>query len=288
MNEMLRLEKQKSQAGQTTVEYILIVALSVTIILGLASQFYKPFGNWMQDYMGQYLECLLDVGELPTIGGSSDSGECTSKFSAFSVTGGRPPINSGSSNNSGNSDRDRNKPANSGGNTAGDSGGSGTSASVANRSRSGGGKEPFAVGKRGGSDGVGSGQGNGDGQIVEKLPASQYMKLNNNRGSSVISSNELGRRGELNQSFIVNKRKDDDGPEKAETVKLAEEEEYGRSQKSKKFIVKPPERKPTSDEEQMPWSFSEYFKYGLIILIVVALLLFLFGQILQISKSMEK
>jgi hypothetical protein len=67
MNEMHRLEKQKSQAGQTTVEYILIVALSVTIILGLMSQFYKPFGNWMQDYMGQYLECLLDVGELPTV-----------------------------------------------------------------------------------------------------------------------------------------------------------------------------------------------------------------------------
>ena len=293
MYEMFRLEKQKTQAGQTTVEYILILALTVTIILGLAAQLYKPFGNWMQDYMGLYLECLLDVGELPTIGGSSDSGECNSKFSSFSVTGGRPPNSPDSTNNSGKDDKDRNREnkASAAGNTSGDSsgGGPGTSASVSRRSRSGNGKEPFAVGKRGGSDSLGSGNGDGAGQIVEKPKTSQYMKLKTNSGSTNLGANDEARRGDINRSFIDGKKKLDERGETSQPLKVAEEEDDGsRSSKSKKFIVKPPERKVASTEEEKPWSFSEYLKYGIVLVIIVALLLFLFGQILQISKSMEK
>jgi len=282
MNEMHRLEKQKSQSGQAVVEYILIVGLAVTIILGLMNQLYKPFGDWMQDYMGQYIECLLDVGELPTIAGSSESGECNSKFQSFSVTGGRPPVAS----NSGSIKTDPNK-ANqspSSGPTAGGSSSDAESAALANRARSRSGSGAFPVGKPTGSDGSQSALGNSN-EIKEKLPESKFMKLRSSRGSIIESNLPVSRTG-LNQSFMMNRRQTSVQAEKIE--QLALNEEVGSEGKSKKFMVRPPERKVSNVEEDSSWSFSEYFKYGLIILIVVALVLFLGGQLLQISKSMEK
>jgi len=283
MNEMHRLEKQKSQSGQAVVEYILIVGLVVTIILGLMNQLYKPFGDWMQDYMGQYLECLLDVGELPTIAGSSESGECNSKFQNFSVTGGRPPVAS-SSGGLIKSDQNKANQNPSSGPTAGGGNSDTDNAALANRARSRSGSGAFPVGKPTGSDGSQNASGNSN-EIKEKLPESKFMKLRSSRGSIIESNIPVSRTG-LNQSFVMNRRQTSVQAEKIE--QLALNEEVGPENKSKKFIVRPPERKVSSVEEDSSWSFSEYFKYGLIILIVVALVLFLGGQLLQISKSMEK
>lgn len=282
MNEMLRLEKQNSQSGQALVEYILIVGLSVAIILGLMNQLYKPFGDWMKDYMGQYLECLLDVGELPTTGGSSESGECNSRFRSFSVTDGRPPINSNSGSLEKNDSQNRRNPPQSGSGTHSETSGSG---SMANRARGRSGTTPFPVGSRAGSDSA-SNQGNGSNTIVEKLsPSSQYYKLRSSGGSSFVAGPMITRNG-LNQSFIVNKNQNSSQVEHHEKLPL--NEEFGPDQKSKKFIMKAPERKVANADDDKPWSFSEYFKYGLIILIIVAIVLFLLGQMAQISKSMEK
>ncbi len=93
-------------------------------------------------------------------------------------------------------------------------------------------------------------------------------------------------RNGLNQSFIVNKNQNSSQVEHHEKLPL--NEEFGPDQKSKKFIMKAPERKVANADDDKPWSFSEYFKYGLIILIIVAIVLFLLGQMAQISKSMEK
>jgi hypothetical protein len=65
-------------------------------------------------------------------------------------------------------------------------------------------------------------------------------------------------------------------------------EENSDPRKVKKLIIKPVDRKIASTEEDKAWSFSDYLKYGIIIIILIGLFLFLGGQFLQISKSMEK
>ncbi len=287
MNEMLRLEKQKSQSGQALVEYILILAIAVALILGLINQLYKPFGNWMRDYMGQYLECLLDVGELPTVGGSSDSGECNSKFSTFSVTGGRPPIATTPSTGESSSDKPNSGSKNGSNNTSagGTSGEGGGSSAAINRGRNGSGSSAFATGARSGSDSPRS-EIDGSEKIVEKLPQSQYYRLRSSRNTTIASSNELVGRNGLNQQFITSKKENSSEIQKGAPLPM--QEEFGVDRKPKKILVKPTERKVANVEKEESWSMAEYLKYGLIIIIIIAVVMFLGGQILQISKSMEK
>ena len=103
----------------------------------------------------------------------------------------------------------------------------------------------------------------------------------------MVASGQLISHNGLNQSFIVNSQKKNLAEEE-KSQKLPMEVGESSGGKAKKLIIKPPERKVASTDDDKPWSFAEYLKYGLIIIIVVALLLFLFGQMAQISKSMEK
>lgn len=282
MNEMPGLEKQKSQSGQALVEYVLLLAIGATLLLGLASQFYKPFGNWVQNQMGPYLECLLDVGELPTLGNTDADGECASQFRPFTPgananvgtpgAGGRNGENSSGGNNSrnrkpGSSDKD--------GSTSGPTASGGDSSSSRMKG--------FPTGGTRGADGPGSSQG--DQVVVEKLPESKYMKLRSSGSASVVYQQRIqsvGIAGVLSQEQV--KRQNRENP----TVKVATLEESEITSKNRTITVKAPERKTAAEEPELPWSFGEYFKFAIILMIIVAIILFIAGQVAQISKSMEK
>jgi hypothetical protein len=229
--------------------------------------------------MGQYLECLLDVGELPSMGGEGASGECNSKFSSFSVAQGRTPLSQ--------SGRDRNSSDEGSGNrphSRSDSGSSENGAGGGRRGNRGDRNQGFPVGARGGSDSLGQNSSNVI-EVAEKASESQFYRLKSSRGNPISVAAPPGLAGP-NQSYIVNRAKNASGGEAPSTLQL--NEEISTDKKGKKLVIKPPERKMASDSNDQPWSFSDYLKYGLIFLIVVALLLFLGGQMLQISKSMEK
>jgi len=279
MKEMHSIENRKSQKGQALVEYVLILTVVVALILGLMTQFYRPFGQWLDNYMGAYLECLLDVGELPSLGGAT-SGECNAQFRAFSVAGGRSPIAGKTSGKDDGEDSAKNRGASpgsgEGGNSASSSAGSGRSDSAS---------RGFAIGGRGGADGAGAGSANAN-QLGEKLPESQVFRLRSsspNVGPFATSSSSRGIAGTLLIERAKVKKEDD----KAFSAAAIDEGETVNG-KAKKLVIKPSERKVASEEPDKPWSFSEYIKFMLIILIIVALVLFLGGQILQITKSMDK
>lgn len=278
MNEMGLIEKGKSQSGQAVVEYILLVAIAVMLILGLAQQFYKPFGNWMNDYMGQYLECLLDRGELPTLsGGAPEGGECASRFEPFTPTGGRRPIDPNGRPKPGDDDPRSTTSASASSSSGSGSSGGGASSSSRSRSRS------FTTGKGGGADAGGS--ETGENQFTEKLPESNYFRFRNNR-SSASQSNES--RQQSGQTFSVPLKNPRAKAGSDKTIRVQSDLDSSESRPNKKFVVTPTPRKIANDEKEFEWSFGQYFKMALIILIIIAIVLFLGGQILQITKSMEK
>jgi hypothetical protein len=275
MNEMLQKKVAKNyQSGQALLEYVLILAISVALVLGLMNQLYKPFGSWLQNYMGAYLECLIDIGELPSLGYDGGSGECNNRFDRGTLTAGRPPKTGlGPSNSS----------AKSKGASNSQDSVAGSGSSVASR-RSTADSRGFAVGGSGGADGPSSGANSGT--LTEKLPNSSYFRL---KSSPYLVSGSQGqpRNTGISDLITVEQQKIKKRGQKAFTA-IRSEEGDENLQRGKKLIVKKSERKAASDDESPSWSFSQYLKYALIFAIIIAIILFLAGQILQISKGMEK
>ncbi|OQW51130.1 MAG: hypothetical protein A4S09_10540 [Proteobacteria bacterium SG_bin7] len=85
-------KKGFSQKGQGAVEYILLMFVVVMVICGFLWQFNDAFAKWGQNYFGNYIACLLEYGELPTLGGGTQVEGCDSAFTPFSITDGRNPM----------------------------------------------------------------------------------------------------------------------------------------------------------------------------------------------------
>ena len=88
--------------GQGTLEYILLLFVVVALALFLKFGFFDSFGSFAQNYFGEYLQCLLETGELPRFGElASDSVKrmenaqgrniCNASFEPFTLRYGRPP-----------------------------------------------------------------------------------------------------------------------------------------------------------------------------------------------------
>ncbi|MFN7453994.1 MAG: hypothetical protein ACK5RO_04975, partial [Pseudobdellovibrionaceae bacterium] len=56
----------------------------------------------------------------------------------------------------------------------------------------------------------------------------------------------------------------------------------------KKMVVKPPTQKIIQSEAEFDLGFGKIFRIAIIVAIILALLFFIGGQALQISKSMQK
>lgn len=277
MNEMGPIEKQKSQSGQALVEYVLLLVIAIALVLGLANQFYKPLGSWVENQMGPYLECLLDIGELPALGGEA-MGECAESYRAFAGKGGTAGSGGANGKNAknGNSSESQNKKdeADKKSSSAAGSEGSGGA---------GGRKRGLNAGGHRGADG---GKGTGSSEVMtEKLAESKFYKFRSNSSSSVQSQQQSLTSEQVGTVPIERLRasKKENASYKAGILDQSEGE--GKPQR---MIIKPSERKIAADEVTEPWSFGKYLKFALILIIIVAIVLFLAGQVSQISKSMEK
>ena len=49
------------------IEYILLLVITVSLVLGLRGVF-TSMNNFMSDFMGKYIVCLMEYGELPALG----------------------------------------------------------------------------------------------------------------------------------------------------------------------------------------------------------------------------
>lgn len=212
-----------NRRGQAAVEYILLAVIVVSLMIGMKNVF-STINDGINRYIGDYIVCLMEYGELPTLG-VQDTGlkkhvdgsgkTCDKNFAAFSFDEGRKYTGGGGSNRSGsgagsggsnsaNSGRDRNAAGDKAGNqnssnTAdnndreGDEGDDATGAGGLGRGGRSGSKKPAAKGGIGTSPSIYGTADNGfdDAQKVRVLdedPEGEAKKKRDRNRSSRLSN----------------------------------------------------------------------------------------------------
>lgn len=289
-----QLRSKADQSGQAVVEYILVLVITVGIILGIMHQFSDAFGSFLDKYFGDYIACLLETGELPSIGGEGASeASCKSPMQEFSIASGEALVKRGSGGGSGSDS----------GSGSGDSGksskegGSDSSSSSSKQS-----SRPRTLTSSGGtsnSDGRSAKTSSGrPGRFKQKLnqtPGSQNQSKNvgfNGSGGGIGGpGGRTFRRNTviyIGDSYLSDKEK-----KKNEQASLSKTtEKKGGDQNNLRVPLQKLEikkaRNISSEEEGAGFSFAFFIKFLLIGGILIAIFIFLGGQGIQIKKSWQK
>lgn len=287
------------------VEYILIVTIVVSFIISLRG-FFSNVKDMTNNYMGDYIICLMDFGELPSLG-STDSdlnqhtgdAKCNVQFKAFTIASGRPPVNGNSSTVGGGGKNNQSKTdQNPNASSSGGGGGGGGANSPDDRSASGGGGgrsggSPYSNGSinrsgRGTADGIAAansktksiddGSDEGDGS-AGRGSGRQSRTIYKTRDRYKAITGQQAEQIEKQLSRSTNKRV----PSSRSVAKVDTRNGFG----PRSGVVTPPEPKPViSDaDKQDSWTFGALLKWLLIIAIIVVILMFFGGQIMNYSNS---
>ena len=268
------------------VEYILLLSLVVGVAGGMIYQFNDAFKAYANEFFGNYLSCLLETGELPGLQSGmqnfcSDPEYSLALGKAKDGSDARNGSNSGSGSGSGsgdssddrgNADASSDSDKNGRGSYAGSSGGSSGQSGQGRFGRSGKGKRSA----RGGSRGKGLDDGKGESDDVSRTTVNY---------KSEQEEDEFGfRKNQLNRGYGV------DSNEKREdqiTTKLRTDTQ-GKKKKYQQFL-KVKERKIAGEKEEdnMDLGLGGFVRIILIIGIIIAIIIFIGGQALQISKEWE-
>ncbi|MGZ3795487.1 MAG: hypothetical protein ACXVB1_03935 [Pseudobdellovibrionaceae bacterium] len=266
------------------VEYVLMLVVSVAMVMALGYQLFKPFQIFLKSYMGDYIACLLETGELPSLGNPQtqalleDAG-CNAQFEAATISKGRPskPANSSSSAQAQKSDSSSKSSDSSGGQAKGDGGGGhGPSSSRGGNLLISSMKRKTATESRGGQE-----------TKVTEIPLEEKSQFYNRKNSF---SSDLNRaQGKTTYVGIAGmtedeKKKQERREENSRTLASGE----SRGFPLKKIPIKKPEAKPPIEAEDTPFTFGNFLKFLLIATIVIALIVVLGSQALKVIKSQEK
>lgn len=273
--------------GQAATEYLLLLVIVVAVILGAVNQFNEAFGSFAKNYFGEYFACLLETGEVPSLGGSAArQGLCDASFQAFSLTGGRPPNDPNGSGGNENANKENGSENSSGSSSSADEVGS-ANATPAGGSASRGRTNAFGRTQdnsrsRGGGRGSGGG---GDEEEKSYTGSSDVSTPRSLRASNVSSSNiQLIRRDGYSNSVAEAER------EREENRSMKVQLPTSTKRTAADALVKV-ERKPAQNlngpEVDMELGFGGYLRILLIVGIILAILLVVGGQLLQASKGSE-
>lgn len=307
-----RIYLQIGERGQATIEVILLAFIAVVVILGLIYRFNTAFKKYTTDLYGSYYRCLLETGELPGTGSV-----CKDRAARFEIANGREklkwsPTDDASGGGGGSSGG--------GGSGSGGSGGKGSSGGAKSGSgnEASGGSNSASSGSSGGDSVSAGGSAGGRGQsVVGRLR--QISKRNGSTavgGAEQLSDDEknlaagtgdslradyAGARG--NAESLRNARTKMDfamgGDEMQKEARVASAPVSGPVSKRAdrtgdalrpRKAVENTDRKPAQTsmkEDSSGMDFGKMFRIFMIVAIIVAIVIFLGGQILQISKSSE-
>ncbi|NCN95279.1 MAG: hypothetical protein GW917_00990 [Bdellovibrionales bacterium] len=270
-----------NQRGQGVTEYILVLVVIVAMLLGGMYQLNTAFQKWANNYFGDYLACLLETGELPSIGGApGDSGICNELFQPFDFTSGRTPRETGDGGDESNSGEDESLSERS--RRGSGKGGGGTRESATNSRGSY--VSGSSSGGRSSSSRQGSAGGGSSGKAEKKYTGSTDASNYSGLGRSQTNSAN----GRPRYVPIISRRIVDTTEE--ERTSAARQNAVSRnpsgSETKRIQVVRKSLKKDTPDEDE-PMTFGGFLRFLIIAAIIIALVLFLGGQALQISKNSE-
>ena len=280
----------KHNEGQTVVEYVLVLTAVLIVVLGTVYQLNQNFRNYAQNYFGAYLTCLLESGELPNLGIDQDPNSfCDTEHVPFSVALGRPSIEGA------NTDSDSNSASNNqgGGGSAGgdDSGGGDGSEAGANQSgRAANFSQPGALGSNASLrpsritvDPNESGADNEENSESGGVTTRNVRRSYNNPTTRQDSINQQSGRPRFFAASQIEQEE-----VQGQSIRGEVDGEEGQVLRKKKIEQEIPQRKVATLDEEEGLGLGNFIRYLIIAAIIIALLLFLLGQLLQIQKSMEK
>jgi hypothetical protein len=274
--------------GQAVIEYVLLLIISVSLVLMLVYQIFKPMQQFVQGFMGDYVACLLETGELPALGGddtaAADKG-CTSKFNNVAGNTSGSKGSGSSSSGSSNSSKDQNS-SGSKNSSGSDSSSSGSNSTYAgSSSRNGGRYVSNSRGARRGMDGRSSDsqgkvveialEGGGAGGFFSKSTSAGYAEVGRKVASVPVTGLTEDEKKKLEKKA---------GAGNKATMVAGD----GFTPAVKKMAVKKPEAKAALMKEDEPLTIGNFIRYLFIAALIIALVIFLGGQALQFSKSGEK
>lgn len=295
-----------NEAGQAIVEYILVLIITVSIILGVMYQFNDAFKQFMDSWFGDYITCLMETGELPALGGAA-SGLCVSpQFNLAAGETGPGGDNSSGSSSSGSSNSNSESESESGSGSGSDSNNNDSSSGLdggsSSRSK---GLRPSRFNTSGGASNgeastLNNRSSNRSGRFSQKIENSNQQKKEKIAGGSETDDSTTGggRRGRtLRRRRIVytgyddlnDKKRKEDAPPVVAQGKMAKDEGGVSTLREQRFGLElPKSRKPTNEDMKSGFSFEVFIKFLMIAGIILAIVIFLGGQAVQIKKSWQK
>ncbi|MGE4131265.1 MAG: hypothetical protein AB7F86_06480 [Bdellovibrionales bacterium] len=261
-----------TQAGQGTIEYVLVLVVTVFLIMTALYTLNTAFSVWAKAYFGDYLSCLLETGELPSIQGSpGDSGVCNQLFKPFSITDGRPlkEVASGAG------DRDKTS-------------GQGQGAGSRERAGSGGGGAGNyqSVNRFGGGNNSRRSDGGVKRQKIKDSATYTGSTATGGGGGGFAYTQrpqKFEKRSRLNNKFAFDEEK-----EKVQKRSLVSTKSVDRRSERSQIKLKSNKlRKTASADADTSFNIADFIRYLIIAALVIALVMFIGGQVLKVGKSME-
>ncbi len=265
-----------NQRGATLIEYVLLLVLAVALVKLLSTAFSNPMGKFLNAYMGTYIQCLLEFGELPSLGGESTTGgECNARFQPATLANGRPPKSESESSNRQSEQRSKDE-------------GSEEEIRQANR-----------TGNRGGASGS-----SGRGRIGDSLGAdgggeakkTVVIDLNEEAGSKFFTPSRGGgarsqtatRADRISRYYLTETEVQE--LERSQSRRSAAPlfEMTPVAQKNKKYTVEPPPQRTIASQGEDSFSFGHIIRWIIIALMILFVLIFLGGLLSQFSRASRK
>lgn len=267
-----------------------MLIISVSLVLALMSQIFQPFGDFISNYMGKYVGCLLEYGELPSLGSEGvveEDPECSKRFAPGTLAEGRPPVNQNGPGSEG---------SGSGGSSSSDGSTDGSGSSGSSSRQGGTGTYAGSASRRGGSSflrpprqappGIESGEGANQKVVEIALEGQGSGGFFQSQRTSTSYVGPGRRTGYVAITGLTeSERKKLEKKQEGTARIIASDESFAPA--PKKMAVKKPEPKAVEVEEE-PMTIGNFIRIIFIAAIIIALVIFVGGQALQMSKNFEK
>lgn len=317
-----------NDSGQAVVEYILLIVVVVSLVMG-AKKAFSHVDDFISHYIGDYVTCLMEYGELPSLGVAAADQKrhldgagkkCDEDFAGFTFVDGRPSnggsgpgsggsgtggtgkTGSGNNNNSANGGNKNNSSnaakAGNNGKSGSDSGGSDSGSELGggrNGSRSGKRQTPYAKGEINRSNSLTTSDAFDDGsqkvRVLEEDEEVKKKKKNSglagfrSRGGSYGNDRYRAITGIMQAEMEKTLPRKPRAP--ASSIVRLKDDGNRLGPYSKTFTPPPVKAPPVKEEDNSGFSFGFFIRWLLIAAMILAIIVFFGGQIMNYSNSKE-